>query len=238
MLVHSSALIPNWENEIRHFKIKQNSLVSASVMEWNGSDRASSSQSQESSLLDLPGDITPENFLSKPNPEEDEALDLTLPAVDTALEPSSVCNGARGQSSPHCLAAMCLAVLLHVVRAWGDSPPGRMLTSIIRRGSGGSKNKSPSVNFSQGQLPKPTTLCGLVSMRGGGLPAARTRNSFNGAKLRFLSKGEKENPPLENLWTHSTVLCARRSQAEGVQYMNQLHSVCPLRLQILQAKRG
>ncbi|KAM3853620.1 shieldin complex subunit 1 isoform 4-T4 [Vipera latastei] len=54
-----------------------------SVMEWNGSDRASSSQSQESSLLDLPGDITPENFLSKPNPEEDEALDLTLPAVDT-----------------------------------------------------------------------------------------------------------------------------------------------------------
>lgn len=98
--------------------------------------------------------------------------------------------------------------------------------------------QSPSVSFSQSQLPKPTTLCGLVSMRGGGLPAARTRNSFNGAKLRFLSKGEKENPPLENLWTHSTVLCAKRSQAEGVQYMNQLHSVCPLRLQILQAKRG
>lgn len=52
-------------------------------MEWNGSQRASSSQSEESSLLDLPDDITPESFLLKPNPGKDEAFDLTLPAVDT-----------------------------------------------------------------------------------------------------------------------------------------------------------
>ncbi|XP_032069881.1 shieldin complex subunit 1 [Thamnophis elegans] len=51
-------------------------------MERNECQRASSSESEGSSLLDLPDDITPESFLLKPNPGEDKAFDLTLPAVD------------------------------------------------------------------------------------------------------------------------------------------------------------
>lgn len=51
-------------------------------MERNECQRASSSESEESSLLDLPDDITPESFLLKPYHGEDEAFDLTLPAVD------------------------------------------------------------------------------------------------------------------------------------------------------------
>ncbi|XP_063172035.1 shieldin complex subunit 1 [Candoia aspera] len=59
-------------------------------MEWNGSERASSSQSEQSSLLDLPCDITPESFLLKPNPgEDDDACDLLLsPAVDEGYFPT------------------------------------------------------------------------------------------------------------------------------------------------------
>ncbi|XP_058036993.1 shieldin complex subunit 1 isoform X3 [Ahaetulla prasina] len=63
-----------------------------SVMERNGSQRASSSQSEESSLLDLPDDITPESFLLKPNPVEDEAFDLTLPAIDAGYFPTEPSN--------------------------------------------------------------------------------------------------------------------------------------------------
>lgn len=98
--------------------------------------------------------------------------------------------------------------------------------------------QNPTISISQGRMPKALSLSGLTSMKGESLPAARTQKTFNGVKLRFLSKGEKGNPPLENLWMHSIGLCARRSHLEGVQDMNQLHSVCPLRLQVLQARRA
>ncbi|XP_070588787.1 shieldin complex subunit 1 [Erythrolamprus reginae] len=62
-------------------------------MERNGCQRASSSQSEEeSSLLDLPDDITPESFLMKPNPGEGEAFDLMLPAVDAGYFPTEPNN--------------------------------------------------------------------------------------------------------------------------------------------------
>ncbi|XP_034288215.1 shieldin complex subunit 1 [Pantherophis guttatus] len=61
-------------------------------MERNESQRASSSQSEERSLLDLPDDITPESFLLKPNPGKDEAFDLTLPAVDAGYFPTEPSN--------------------------------------------------------------------------------------------------------------------------------------------------
>uniref|UniRef100_A0A8C5WNC2 Shieldin complex subunit 1 C-terminal domain-containing protein n=1 Tax=Laticauda laticaudata TaxID=8630 RepID=A0A8C5WNC2_LATLA len=61
-------------------------------MERNGSQRASSFQSEESSLLDLPDAITPESFLLKPNPGEDEAFDLTLPTVDAGYFPTEPNN--------------------------------------------------------------------------------------------------------------------------------------------------
>ncbi|KAM6458763.1 secretogranin-1 isoform 2-T3 [Liasis olivaceus] len=76
-------------------------------MEWTGSERTLSSQSEQSSLLDLSCNVTPESFLLKPNPGKDDLP--PSPEVDAGIHSAPVENDDHtGEMITRCIIEVLL----------------------------------------------------------------------------------------------------------------------------------